>query len=582
MAIEVYGAGGANKEAEQKTVTPTTSQQTVTPTDEDHELTQVTVNAMPSGALAAISVSASGLITGKVSTSGYLAANTSKTKQLTTKAGQSYTPGTEDKTIINSGVYTTGAQVVKGDANLVPENIRKGLSLFGINGDYSGKGMYAWSEYSVADVLKFEPDEIKTSPAGGTSSTTNTIGLISYKGTMYYFLTNAYFTYENGSFSAAKNYGTNCTPANTGRYSVIEHNGELYFVGGQGKTFKFDGTNWTLLSSASGMPNGAGGALVSYKGELHYMCFGNNASNYHYKSSDGITWTSVGAAPITTYSPWAVVYNNKIYLMGSTSSTSTAVSSATYDGSSWSGVTATPFKNSYYQLNHFGIIDGELYVVYAPANANPIQLYKLNGSTWEFLYTAQVTHSASPDLYSACVHNDTFYVCLIGNNGGTVISMDNGFFSVVHKEKEKQEFYGIVVDDDENAYPTSGIKGELYYEKVGVGGGYAFGSFTGSSNNYYITIPHNLGFTPSWFFAFARNVSSTNLTHACAYNVKVNQFVSLNYYRGNTTTQAVYFTDNYKNSTSYTYIGTDVITVARATSNYNWEYSGDIYWACGE
>lgn len=138
MAIEVYGAGGANKEAEQKTVTPTTSQQTVTPTDEDHELTQVTVNAMPSGALADISVSSAGLVTSKVGTSGYLAANTSKTKQLTTKAGQSYTPGTEDKTIINSGVYTTGAQVVKGDANLVAGNIAKGKSIFGINGSYTG------------------------------------------------------------------------------------------------------------------------------------------------------------------------------------------------------------------------------------------------------------------------------------------------------------------------------------------------------------------------------------------------------------------------------------------------------------
>ena len=109
MAIEVYGAGGASKEPEQKTVTPTTSQQTVTPTDEDHELTEVTVNAMPSGALSDISVSTAGLITAKVGTSGYLAANTSKTKQLTTMAAQSVTPGATARTIVAANTYTTGA-----------------------------------------------------------------------------------------------------------------------------------------------------------------------------------------------------------------------------------------------------------------------------------------------------------------------------------------------------------------------------------------------------------------------------------------------------------------------------------------
>lgn len=82
-----------------------------------------------------ITVSSSGLITASATQeAGQVAAGTkSATKQLTTQAAQTITPGTSDKTI-SSGRYLTGTQTIKGDSNLKAENIKSGVSIFGVAG----------------------------------------------------------------------------------------------------------------------------------------------------------------------------------------------------------------------------------------------------------------------------------------------------------------------------------------------------------------------------------------------------------------------------------------------------------------
>lgn len=126
-----------------KTVTPTTSAQTVTPDSGYDGLASVKVDAMPTATQAtpSISVSSSGLITASATqTAGYVSAGTkSATKQLATQAAQTITPGTADKTIA-SGRYLTGAQTIKGDANLVAGNIKSGVSIFGVSGTFEGSG----------------------------------------------------------------------------------------------------------------------------------------------------------------------------------------------------------------------------------------------------------------------------------------------------------------------------------------------------------------------------------------------------------------------------------------------------------
>ena len=85
-----------------------------------------------------ISVNSSGLITASAKqTAGYVAAGTkSATKQLTTKAATTITPGTRNQTVA-AGTYLTGALTIAGDADLIPANIASGKNIFGVTGTHT-------------------------------------------------------------------------------------------------------------------------------------------------------------------------------------------------------------------------------------------------------------------------------------------------------------------------------------------------------------------------------------------------------------------------------------------------------------
>ena len=88
-----------------------------------------------------IKVSSNGNITATTTIkSGYYTSDAkSADKQLTTKAATTYTPSTSNQTIAAS-IYLTGTQTIKGDANLVAGNIKSGVSIFGVIGNYTGSG----------------------------------------------------------------------------------------------------------------------------------------------------------------------------------------------------------------------------------------------------------------------------------------------------------------------------------------------------------------------------------------------------------------------------------------------------------
>lgn len=92
--------GGANKKLQTKTIAPSTSQQVVTPDSGYDGFESITVSAI-----------------------------------TPVKAAQTYTPSTSNQTI-SSGRWLTGTQTIKGDANLVAGNIKKGVSIFGVTGTY--------------------------------------------------------------------------------------------------------------------------------------------------------------------------------------------------------------------------------------------------------------------------------------------------------------------------------------------------------------------------------------------------------------------------------------------------------------
>ena len=57
----------------------------------------------------------------------------------TAKSAETITPSTSDK-VINADTYLSGDLTIKGDENLVPENIAEGVSIFGVEGSHTGGG----------------------------------------------------------------------------------------------------------------------------------------------------------------------------------------------------------------------------------------------------------------------------------------------------------------------------------------------------------------------------------------------------------------------------------------------------------
>ena len=120
-----------------KTVTPTTSEQTIVSSGK-FVTGDIKVAAMPTATQAtpSITVSSAGLVTASATQSaGYVSEGTkSATKQLTVQAAKTVTPKSSAQTAVASGVYTTGAVTVAGDANLVAANILAGKTIFGVAG----------------------------------------------------------------------------------------------------------------------------------------------------------------------------------------------------------------------------------------------------------------------------------------------------------------------------------------------------------------------------------------------------------------------------------------------------------------
>lgn len=89
-----------------------------------------------------ITVSNSGLIT---ATSSGL----STTKQLLTSGSRTVTPITETMGILTPGYFTTGYINVEGDPDLIPANIKEGVTIFDVEGTYSPFTVVSGSTNSI-------------------------------------------------------------------------------------------------------------------------------------------------------------------------------------------------------------------------------------------------------------------------------------------------------------------------------------------------------------------------------------------------------------------------------------------------
>lgn len=95
------------------------------------------------------------------------------TGKIQSQAAQTITPGTKDETIA-SGKYLSGTQTIKGDSNLKAENIKKGVSIFGVSGSFEASSGTQIPDGAI--VIKIVKGEEKSTQVGSGYSLSITYG----------------------------------------------------------------------------------------------------------------------------------------------------------------------------------------------------------------------------------------------------------------------------------------------------------------------------------------------------------------------------------------------------------------------
>ena len=99
-----------------------------------------------------------GTITAKhVQSAGYTSGGTTtETLSIPTQAAKTVTPTTYAQTAVSSGRLTTGAVTVAGDANLKAENIKSGVSIFGVMGSLSGATRFYKNTSGIMNIVSVD------------------------------------------------------------------------------------------------------------------------------------------------------------------------------------------------------------------------------------------------------------------------------------------------------------------------------------------------------------------------------------------------------------------------------------------
>lgn len=98
----------------------------------------------------------------------------SRIKKFLTKSGGIVTPGTSQKIACEEGRYTTGTIYVAGDSNLNSENIKSGVSIFGVSGTLKGLEYYSGSiEFPRYNVQCYYTDKNGFQEETGRNTTKN-------------------------------------------------------------------------------------------------------------------------------------------------------------------------------------------------------------------------------------------------------------------------------------------------------------------------------------------------------------------------------------------------------------------------
>lgn len=149
------------------TVILTASGANVTATAGDKSVTKSVGTATHTAPTATLDTTTGKVTTKHTATAGYVSAGTTTaTLTLSTVAASTITPGTQNKTAVAQGKYTLGTVTVKGDADLVAANIKKGVEIFGVTGTFTSDATAA-----AADIYTGKTAYVNGTKVTGTMPT---------------------------------------------------------------------------------------------------------------------------------------------------------------------------------------------------------------------------------------------------------------------------------------------------------------------------------------------------------------------------------------------------------------------------
>lgn len=164
------------------------------------------------------------------------------TQSLTNKNWSTITPTTWQQTVVDASRWVTGDQIVVGDGNLVPWNIRNGITIFGITGNYEEQPPV---EPPVEPPVDPRPSEFTVQNRFDSYSNDNDITVYKFKHTGLW------------------------TMPDCGRFPVIDDMDTLYFGDSQWGylvlAFSYDSSFWSRLFITGNIRNDGRLIIRSYE-----------------------------------------------------------------------------------------------------------------------------------------------------------------------------------------------------------------------------------------------------------------------------------------------------------------------------